>query len=44
VHARIAEGEERKRLWSLMVGVYAGYENYRKRTEREIPLVVLEPR
>lgn len=44
VHARVAEGEERVRLWSLMVGVYGGYEDYRKRTEREIPLVVLEPR
>ncbi len=44
VHARVAEGEERTRLWSLMVGVYSGYEGYRKRTEREIPLVVLEPR
>jgi F420H(2)-dependent quinone reductase len=44
VHARVAEGEERARLWNLMVGVYPGYESYRKRTEREIPLVVLEPR
>ncbi len=44
VHARVAEGEERTRLWSLMVGVYPGYESYRRRTEREIPLVVLEPR
>jgi deazaflavin-dependent oxidoreductase (nitroreductase family) len=44
VHARVAEREERVRLWSLMVGVYGGYEDYRKRTEREIPLVVLEPR
>jgi len=44
VHARVAEGEERERLWKLMVGVYSGYENYRRRTEREIPLVVLEPR
>jgi deazaflavin-dependent oxidoreductase (nitroreductase family) len=44
VHARVAEGEERARLWSLMVGVYPGYEAYRKRTNREIPLVVLEPR
>jgi deazaflavin-dependent oxidoreductase (nitroreductase family) len=44
VHARVAEGEERARLWKLMVGVYGGYEGYRKRTEREIPLVVLEPR
>jgi deazaflavin-dependent oxidoreductase (nitroreductase family) len=44
VHARLAEGEERTRLWSLMVGVYGGYEGYRRRTDREIPVVVLEPR
>jgi deazaflavin-dependent oxidoreductase (nitroreductase family) len=44
VHARVATSEERARLWTLMVGVYGGYEDYRKRTEREIPLVVLEPR
>jgi deazaflavin-dependent oxidoreductase (nitroreductase family) len=44
VHARVATAEERPRLWSLMVGVYGGYETYRRRTEREIPLVVLEPR
>jgi deazaflavin-dependent oxidoreductase (nitroreductase family) len=44
VTARVAEGEERARLWALMVGVYPGYEGYRKRTKREIPIVVLEPR
>ncbi|MHB8234123.1 MAG: nitroreductase family deazaflavin-dependent oxidoreductase [Solirubrobacteraceae bacterium] len=44
VRARIAEGSERERLWKLMVGVYPGYDGYRKRTEREIPVVVLEPR
>jgi deazaflavin-dependent oxidoreductase (nitroreductase family) len=44
VTARVAEGEERERLWALMVGVYGGYEGYRKRTEREIPLVILQPR
>ena len=44
VHARVATPQERKRLWPLMVGVYGGYEDYRRRTEREIPLVVLEPR
>ncbi|HWX74248.1 MAG TPA: nitroreductase family deazaflavin-dependent oxidoreductase [Solirubrobacteraceae bacterium] len=44
VHARVATPEERDRLWSLMVGVYGGYEDYRRRTDREIPLVVLEPR
>jgi len=44
VHARVASAEERPRLWQLMVGVYGGYEDYQRRTEREIPLVVLEPR
>jgi deazaflavin-dependent oxidoreductase (nitroreductase family) len=44
VHARVAEPQERERLWSLMVDVYRGYEGYRRRTEREIPIVVLEPR
>ena len=37
-----AVGEERKRLWAKAVGVYNGYEKYRKRAgEREIPVVVL---
>jgi F420H(2)-dependent quinone reductase len=44
VRARPATPEERPRLWTLMVGVYRGYEAYRRRTDREIPLVVLEPR
>ncbi|HEY7836118.1 MAG TPA: nitroreductase family deazaflavin-dependent oxidoreductase [Solirubrobacteraceae bacterium] len=44
VHARDATKTERKRLWPLVVSVYGGYEDYQRRTEREIPLVVLEPR
>jgi deazaflavin-dependent oxidoreductase (nitroreductase family) len=44
VHAHAASAEERVRLWPLMVRVYSGYEGYQQRTEREIPLVVLEPR
>jgi deazaflavin-dependent oxidoreductase (nitroreductase family) len=44
VRARVASKAERARLWKLMVGVYGGYEDYRRRTEREIPLIVLEPR
>lgn len=44
VRAREARTEERERLWALMVGVYGGYEGYRRRTERQIPLIVLEPR
>jgi deazaflavin-dependent oxidoreductase (nitroreductase family) len=44
VHARLADPTERERLWPMAVEVYGGYEQYRRRTEREIPLVILEPR
>ena len=44
VRARVADPQERKRLWPLVVSVYGGYEDYRRRTDREIPLVILEPR
>jgi deazaflavin-dependent oxidoreductase (nitroreductase family) len=44
VHARKADAAERKRLWPLMLKVYGGYADYQRRTEREIPLVVLSPR
>ena len=43
VHARIASPEERARLWPKVVAAYRGYEGYQRRTEREIPIVVLEP-
>jgi deazaflavin-dependent oxidoreductase (nitroreductase family) len=44
VRARIARPEERERLWGLAYAAYPGYRDYRARAEREIPLVVLEPR
>jgi deazaflavin-dependent oxidoreductase (nitroreductase family) len=44
VHAREALPEEYDRLWKRAVEVYGGYEEYRRRTDRQIPLVVLEPR
>jgi F420H(2)-dependent quinone reductase len=44
VHARTANPREREHLWPLMVSLYPGYEGYRRRAEREIPLVVLDPR
>ena len=44
VHARVARPEERERLWDKAVHAYGGYEDYRVRTDREIPLVILEPR
>jgi deazaflavin-dependent oxidoreductase (nitroreductase family) len=44
VRARVATGEERPRLWRKAVKTYGGYRGYQQRTDREIPLVVLEPR
>jgi len=44
VHARVASGDERARLWPKVVAAYGGYSSYQQRTEREIPLVILEPR
>jgi F420H(2)-dependent quinone reductase len=44
VRARVASGEERERLWSLAVAAYRPYADYQSHTEREIPVVVLEPR
>jgi len=44
VHARVVEGEEHERLWREVVDLYSGYADYQERTDRQIPLVVLEPR
>jgi deazaflavin-dependent oxidoreductase (nitroreductase family) len=44
VHARVARPEERDRLWEMADAGYSGYADYRARADREIPLVVLEPR
>jgi deazaflavin-dependent oxidoreductase (nitroreductase family) len=43
VRARDAEDKERERLWALMVSLYPSYDSYQKKTERRIPVVVLEP-
>lgn len=43
VRAREAEGDERARLWRLAVDGYPGYALYQHRTQRPIPVVVLEP-
>jgi F420H(2)-dependent quinone reductase len=44
VHARVADPDERRRLWPKAVAVYSGYRGYQERADREIPLVILEPR
>jgi deazaflavin-dependent oxidoreductase (nitroreductase family) len=43
--ARVAEGEERERLWKQMAEIYPPYDEYQKNAgARTIPVVVLEPR
>jgi deazaflavin-dependent oxidoreductase (nitroreductase family) len=44
VRARVATDEEREQLWPKAVKTYSGYAGYQKRTDRKIPLVVLERR
>ena len=44
VRAHVADKEQRARLWPMAVETYSGYRGYQERTDREIPLVVLEPR
>ena len=41
--ARTASPEEKERLWPLVVAVFPTYEDYRKKTSRDIPVVVLTP-
>ena len=42
VRARDAEGEERERLWKMMNGHWPDYDQYQTKTDRQIPVVVLE--
>lgn len=42
--ARVAEGEERERLWKQLVAIYPPYADYQKNASpRVIPVVVLDP-
>ena len=40
--AQVARGGERERLFKMMAGVFPSYNAYKARTDREIPVVVLE--
>jgi deazaflavin-dependent oxidoreductase (nitroreductase family) len=42
--ARVADADERGRLWPLVTRDHSNYAGYQKKTSREIPLVLLEPR
>lgn len=41
--AREATGEEKAKWWELAVDAYPDYASYQQRTDRQIPLFVLEP-
>lgn len=43
VRARTVDPQERDRLWPKLVDAYADFDTYQAWTEREIPVVILEP-
>jgi deazaflavin-dependent oxidoreductase (nitroreductase family) len=44
VRARVAQAEEREDLWRRMNRSYAGFDDYARRTSRDIAVFGLEPR
>jgi deazaflavin-dependent oxidoreductase (nitroreductase family) len=44
MYAHPATPEERARLWPLVTGAFPHYAGYQRKTDREIPLVLLDPR
>lgn len=42
--ARVVEGDEKTEWWKRATDVWPAYDEYQSRTDRAIPLVVLEPR
>jgi deazaflavin-dependent oxidoreductase (nitroreductase family) len=44
MRARTASPEEKAALWPQIVASYKGYAAYQKRADRDIPVVICEPR
>jgi deazaflavin-dependent oxidoreductase (nitroreductase family) len=44
MRARTATAEEKATLWPQIVSAYKGYGGYQKKTDRNIPVVICEPR
>ncbi|MGZ0712732.1 nitroreductase family deazaflavin-dependent oxidoreductase (plasmid) [Coraliomargarita sp. W4R53] len=44
MRARTATANERRELWPKITRAYSGYAGYQKKTTREIPVVICEPR
>lgn len=43
VRAEEASRGEKARLWPRLVEMYSGYEDYQRKTDREIPVIILRP-
>lgn len=43
MRASVVTGEERARMWRQITARHRNYADYQRRTEREIPLVLLRP-
>ena len=43
VEARVAEGEERDRIWEQQKQDVPNFAEYEKKTDRPIPVIILEP-
>jgi deazaflavin-dependent oxidoreductase (nitroreductase family) len=41
-HARTATPEEKPRMWQKMTAAWPDYDSYQEKTDRQIPVVVLE--
>jgi len=44
VRARQASAAEKAELWPRVIAAYHGYAGYQRRTQRDIPLVLCDPR
>jgi deazaflavin-dependent oxidoreductase (nitroreductase family) len=43
MRARIATADEKARMWPRITSTYRGYSSYQRRTDRDIPVVLLDP-
>jgi deazaflavin-dependent oxidoreductase (nitroreductase family) len=41
--ARLADGDERERIWTAHKSAYPGFADYERKTTRQIPVIILEP-
>ena len=43
VRARVASGEERERIWNAQKAAVPSFADYEQKTQRQIPVIVLDP-